>query len=97
MQGLTDIGAHWVGDLRGGSELVPTPTARKLSEMVAAYNPEREGVVCLTNPAWEQWAALQLSNPLLPPPVAHRWGGRWRSGEGTPFHLLSVDNNPRAI
>ena len=75
MQGLTDIGAHWVGDLRGGSELVPTPTARKLSEMVAAYNPEREGVVCLTNLAWEQWAALQVGHPFVMPPRAYKQSG----------------------
>ena len=40
------------------------PTARKLAEMVAAYNPEREVVVCVANPAWEQWAALQVGHPL---------------------------------
>ena len=43
------------------------PTARKPAEMVAAYNPEREVVVCVANPAWEQWAAMQVSHPFIWP------------------------------
>ena len=30
---------------------LPAPAARKLAEMVTAYNPERELVVCVANPA----------------------------------------------
>jgi hypothetical protein len=67
--------AHLVAELHRGSDLAPAPTAHKLAEMVAAYDPERAIVVCIANPAWEQWAALRLSNPLLPPPVAYRRAG----------------------
>ena len=68
--------AHLVADLSRGSELAPAPTAHKLAEMVAAYDPAQGVVICIANPAWEQWAALQLSNPLLPPPVAYRRAGQ---------------------
>ena len=51
------------------------PTARKLAEMVAAYNPEREVVVCVANPAWEQWAALQVGHPFIMPPRAYKQSG----------------------
>lgn len=68
--------AHLVADLGRGSELAPAPTAHKLAEMVAAYDPAQGVVICIANPAWEQWAALQLSNPLLPPPVAYRRAGQ---------------------
>ena len=68
--------AHLVVDLGRGSELAPAPTAHKLAEMVATYDAEQGVVVCIANPAWEQWAALQLSNPLLPPPVAYRRAGQ---------------------
>ena len=44
--------------------------------MVATYDPEQSVVACIANPAWEQWAALQLGNPLLPPPVAYRRAGQ---------------------
>ena len=67
--------AHLVDDLRGGSELVPAPTARKLAEMVAAYNPECEVVVCVANPAWEQWAALQVGHPFIMPLRAYKQSG----------------------
>ena len=70
------MSAHLVADLSRGSELAPAPTVQKLAEMVAAYDPEQGVVVCIANPAWEQWAALQLSNPLLPPPVAFRRVGQ---------------------
>ena len=72
--------AHLVADLGRGSELAPAPTAHKLAEMVAemvaAYDPAQGVVICIANPAWEQWAALQLSNPLLPPPMAFRRAGQ---------------------
>lgn len=68
--------AHLVADLSRGSDLAPAPTVRSMAGMVAAYDPERAIVVCIANPAWEQWAALQLSNPLLAPAVAYRRAGQ---------------------
>ena len=53
-----------------------TPARQKLAAMVAAYEPAQGVVVCIANPAWEQWTALRLSNPLLPPPVAFRRAGQ---------------------
>lgn len=44
-----------VADLLRSGELAPLETALEIAAYVMPYEPEREAVVCVANPAWEQW------------------------------------------
>ena len=52
-------------DLTHGSELVTAETAVEIAEYVLAYDPEREAVICVAHPGWEQWAVYRAHNPFI--------------------------------
>ena len=66
---------HFV-DLLDGSDLVTFDTALEIGSYVAEYDPDREAVICIANPGWEQWAVFRAHHPLVTAKRAFAQAGR---------------------
>ena len=63
-------------DLMHGSDLVTAETAIEIAEYTLKYEPEREAVICVANPGWEQWAVFRAYNPFITARRAYAQAGQ---------------------